>query len=165
MWQTEVSIDIAAPAERIYAYLADPRRHVEWSLGVAEIEQIRGDGIEVGAEFKAEEKVPVKFTSFSRITLLQPARRIEWSAWDGRTFHVDWAFEITPSGSSTLVVQRARVQPQNVLGRLLLFVIRRRQMPNENARSLRRLKEIIEARDADAGNQSLNPRANAAVKA
>jgi hypothetical protein len=144
MWQTEASIDVAAPAQEVYGYLSDFRRHKEWSLGVAEIEQTNGDMIAVGAEFEAVEKVPVRFTSYSRITRLEPPRWIEWSAWDGRAFQVSWAFEITASVDSTRVVQRACVQPQNLLGRALLLALRKRQIPKENAQSLLRLKSLLE---------------------
>lgn len=145
MWQTETSIEIAAEAETVYSYLADLRRHSEWSTGVADIEQTTGQGAEVGAEFRSEESVPMKFVSYSRITALEPPSRVEWCSWDGRTFRVEWAFELNGRGDTTVVVQRASFQPQNLLGRVLFRTMRKRQIPKENARSLASLKALLEA--------------------
>ena len=145
MWATQTSVEVAAPPQRIYDYLSDLRRHKEWSTGVADIEQIKGEGIQEGAEFKAQERVPAKFTSFSRITGLEPPSRIEWRSWDGRLFNVDWMFEIKPNGGLTQVVQSAHFQPQNLFGQLLLTFMRKRQIPKENGHSLRRLKQRLEA--------------------
>ena len=145
MWQTQASIDVAALPQIVYDYLADLRRHKEWSLGVEEINLVKGDRIEVGAEFKAEERVPMKFTSFSRITRLEPPSRIEWLAWDGRMFEVKWSFELRPTGSTTRVTQVARFEPRNILARALLLAIRKRQIPKENIKSLKRLKDCVEA--------------------
>jgi hypothetical protein len=145
MWTTESRVLVAAPQHQVFAYLSDFRRHNEWSLAVAEIEQTSGDGIGVGAEFVAHETVPMKFTSFSRITRLDAPSVIEWSAWDNRTFRVEWSFELSREQGATLVVQRAGVQPTSFPGKVLLNVMRRRQIPRENERSLQRLKAILEA--------------------
>jgi uncharacterized membrane protein len=144
MWQTETSIEVAAPAERVYEYLADLRRHKEWSRGVAEIEQTTPGPIQVGTEFKATEEVPMKFVSYSRITRLDPPHRVEWTAWDGSHMNVDWAFALTPTGDGTRVVQTAQFRPQSLLGRVLLTIMRKRQIPKENRASLERLKALLE---------------------
>ena len=145
MWQTEATIDIGAPPTKVFEYLADLRSHKEWSSGVAEIVQIKGEAITVGAEFEAREVVPMKFKSFSRITRLEAPLHIEWKAWDGRMFEVDWAFDIEPLGASTRLVQRAQFRPENAVARVLLAALRKRQIPKENARSLQRLKQRLEA--------------------
>ena len=37
MWETETAINIAAPTETVYEYLADFPRHSEWSTGMEEL--------------------------------------------------------------------------------------------------------------------------------
>lgn len=144
MWRTETEIEISAGTQEIYDYLADFGRHEEWSEGLEEIEPTPS-AEDPGREFVAREKVPAKFTSYCRVTALEPPVRIEWEAWDNRTFRVEWQFELVPNGTSTRVVQRATFMPQNLLGRALLVAMRRRQIPKENARSLARLKERLES--------------------
>jgi uncharacterized protein YndB with AHSA1/START domain len=147
MWETEVSIEVQGSSEAVFDYLADLRRHKEWWVGVAEIEQTTGDSIAVGAEFRAQEVVPVKFTSYSRITRLERPHVIEWRSWDGQAMEVDWSFELHADGpGATTVVQRGRFRTTSLMGRVIVFVLRRKQkVPRENLESLQRLKAAIES--------------------
>jgi len=148
MWKTETAIDIAAPVETVYDYLADFSRHPEWSTGVSELAPVGNGPVAVGTELKAVEEVPARFTSHTRITALEPPRRIAWESWDGRTAKVKWAFEISAQNGRTHLVQRAHVQPTSLLGRLLLAAMRKRQIPKENAASLARIKANLEKRNS-----------------
>jgi hypothetical protein len=58
MWEHEASIDIAAPPDEVYLYLADFGRHAEWSMSVATLEQLTPGPVGVGTEFKASETLP-----------------------------------------------------------------------------------------------------------
>lgn len=144
MWESEVSTDIAAPAEAVYRYLCDFERHKEWSLGVAELEPLTNGPLSVGKEFKASETTPFKFTSFARVTTLEPPQRIAWEAWDNRVMKVEWAMEISPRNGATHLVERSRWQPTNLLGRIIFNLMRKRRIPGENQQSLERLKTILE---------------------
>lgn len=146
MWETESKIDIAAPVETVYEYLADFTRHAEWSTGVEEVAPV-GNGattLAVGAEFQVSETVPAAFTSYTRITALEPGQRIAWESWDGRTARVTWAFELAEQNGNTRLRQRARFEPTSLLGRILLTFMRKRQIPKENQRSLARIKANLE---------------------
>jgi uncharacterized membrane protein len=144
MWETETAIDIAAPVETVYEYLADFSRHPEWSTGLEELVPVGKGPVSVGTELKATEKVPARFISYTRITGLEPGRLIAWESWDGRTAQVKWEFELSPQSGSTHLVQRARVEPTSLVGRILLTVMRKRQIPKENARSLAQIKAKLE---------------------
>lgn len=144
MWETETAINIAVPVETAYEYLADFPRHPEWSTGLEELAPVGQGPVTVGTEFKATEKVPARFTSYTRITGLEPGRRIAWESWDGRTMRVKWEFELNPQNDSTYLIQRARVEPTSLVGRILLSAIRKRQIPKENARSLAQIKAKLE---------------------
>jgi uncharacterized membrane protein len=144
MWETESAVDIAAPIETVYEYLADFTRHPEWSTGLEALAPVGNGPIAVGSELVATEKVPARFTSHTRITALEPGRRIAWEAWDGRTTHANWTFELAPYDGGTHLVQRAQFQPASLLGRLLLAAMRKRQIPKENAQSLARIKANLE---------------------
>lgn len=144
IWETETAIDIAAPVETVYEYLADFPRHPEWSTGLEELVATGNGPGGVGAEFKATEKVPARFTSYTRITGLEPGRRIAWESWDGSMMKVAWAFELSPGSRGTHLVQRARFEPTGLVGKILLTAVRKRQIPKENARSLAQIKARLE---------------------
>ena len=148
MWENAVSVDIAAPIEDVYGYLADFRRHAEWSYGVAEVEPSASANAGVGSEFKASETAPFKLTTFSRITALEPPSRIAWDASDGRHMSVQWSFELRPMDGATRLVERSRWQPTSLLGTIMLNLMRKRQVPKENRQSLERIKAILEERNA-----------------
>jgi uncharacterized membrane protein len=146
MWETESSIDIAAPVQDVYDYLADFSRHPEWSTGVDEITPAANGPLGVGTELKATETVPGRFTSHTRVTALEPDRRIAWESWDGRTARVQWAFELEEQDGRTHLVQRSCIELTSLLGRILFNLMRKRQMPKENAQSLARIKANLEQR-------------------
>src|SRR5712692_7884501 len=142
MWESEVSTDIAAPAEAVYHYLSDFERHNEWSLGVAELEPVSNGPVSVGKEFKASETRPFKFTSFARVTILEPPKRIAWEARDDRVMKVQWVFEMSSRDGTTHLVERSHWQPTNLLGTVIFNLMRKRQIPKENQQSLERIKAI-----------------------
>jgi uncharacterized protein YndB with AHSA1/START domain len=145
MWQSETSTEINAPPERVYAYLADFLHHKEWSRGVAEIEPVGATGaVAVGTELKATETIPRRMTSIARVTALEPPRRIAWDARVEGVMRVQWEFELQPTALGTRLVQRCRWQPQNLLGTVMLNLVRKRQVPKENQASLARIKAILE---------------------
>ncbi len=146
MWETETTIDIATPVETVYEYLADFPRHSEWSTGVEELVPVGKGPVTVGMELKATEKIPARFTSYTRITALEPGRRIAWESGDRRNMKVKWVFELSPQNGGAHLVQRAQVEPTSLLGRILLAAIRKRQIPKENARSLAQIKANLEKR-------------------
>lgn len=104
-----------------------------------------GNGpVTIGMELKATEKVPARFTSYTRITGLEPGRRIAWESGDGRNMKVKWVFELNPQNGSTRLVQRAQFEPTSLVGKILLATIRKRQIPKENAQSLAQIKAKLE---------------------
>ncbi|MGH2562608.1 MAG: SRPBCC family protein [Thermomicrobiales bacterium] len=145
MWESEVSIDVAAPIDQVFSYLAEFPRHTEWSRGATEITPVANSGpLGVGSEFEARESLPSKFTSYTRITAVDPPRHVAWDSTDRRMMRVAWSFELSPRESGTHLIQRSRWQPTNILGRVVFTVIRKRQIPKENRQSLERIKAILE---------------------
>ncbi len=145
MWSSETSIDIAAPVEKVYRYLADFTRHSEWSMSVATIEQVTPGPVGVGTEFKASEIIPTKLVSFARITALEAPTRVAWESTDHRVFRTNWEFLLSEYKGGTHLIQRVTFYPVSLLGQVVLF-IRKRQAPSENLKSLTRVKEILERR-------------------
>ena len=145
MWASEVSVDIDAPASEVYGFLADFPRHREWSSArMAELKQLTPGPVGVGSEFEASETVPAKVVTCSRITALEPGRRIAWHSWFGKLMAADWEFEVTDQSGITHLVQRSRWQPGNVGMEIFHRLVRRRRIPVENLHSLQRIKAILE---------------------
>jgi len=122
MWNNEVSIDIAAPPETVYRYLADFAQHGEWSMSVTTLEQMTPGPIGVGTEFKSTETLPQTFESFARITALDEPNRIAWESTDYQVFRTNWEFEITPNAGGTHLVQRVTFHPISDFGNEFMAV-------------------------------------------
>lgn len=142
-WKKRVSIEIAAPPEKVYAFLADFTRHGEWSMSVNKLEQITPGPIAVGTEFKSRETIPIEFDSFARVTALDAPVRVAWQSTDHRVFRTDWEFEIRPDGNGTHLEQQVTFFPISPMGDEILPV-RQMQVEPENLQSLRRIKAILE---------------------
>ena len=137
VYQGEVTVTIAAPAEQVYAYLADFQRHPEWVKNVSQVTPLRPGETGVGATFRTNEGPPpvgaastlrmmvhfvagvlggAKPYSEATITALEPPSRIAWRAGipKGAGFfnRAEWEFVLEPRGASTQVTQRYCWQPQ-----------------------------------------------------
>ena len=146
MWESEVDVDIDAPAADVYRYLADFPRHREWSSArMSELKALMPGAVGVGSEFEAAETVPAKVVTYSRITALEPNRRIAWHSWFGKQMAADWEFELTENGGATHLVQRSRWQPGNPGMAVFHRLVRRRRIPIENQHSLEQIKSALEA--------------------
>ena len=147
MWQTEVAIEIKAPVSEVYRYLSDFPRHREWSsASMTYLKQLTPGPIGVGSEFEAAETVPGKVVTRSRITALEPNRRIAWHAWLRNLTAVDWEFVLSERDGGTHLAQRSvwRVARWIEIVFVPLVLIRHRQIPLENLRSLERIKAALE---------------------
>lgn len=148
MWETQVSIDIEVPVERVYSRLLDFERHRDFSEGLADVRQTTPGRIAVGSRFRAEERVPGRYTSWSEITRLEEPRLIAWTAWVEGVMRTEWEFRLSPLEGGTRLVQASRWQPAGPVGLLMLNVHRKRHAPRENARTLERIKSVLEAERA-----------------
>ena len=145
MWEHEESIDIAAPPDEVYRYLADFGRHAEWSMSVAMLEQVTPGPVGVGTEFKATETLPQDLVSFARITALDEPTLIGWESTDYQVFRTRWSITLSPRNGGTHLVQHVRFEPIGTLGEQILL-IRKEQVPAENQQSLGRMKDILEGK-------------------
>ncbi len=142
-WQDEQHIEIAAPPDAIYRYLADFNSHVDWSAGVTRVDPPAGGRFVVGAEFTMAGAVPGE-TRTGRITALQAPMRIAWETTAERGLG-QWEFLVIPVAGATTLVQRSTLHPRNLLLWLLRDRKRARRLSIDNRTSLSRIKAIIEA--------------------
>lgn len=143
MWRNQISLKIDTPPEQVFRYLADFKRHGEWSMSVSSLEQITPGPMGVGAEFKSHETIPIEFDSFARITALDEPTRIAWESTDHKVFRTVWEFEIRPNNGGTHLTQHVTFYPISDIGNEFL-PIRQQQVEPENLASLGRIKQILE---------------------
>lgn len=148
MWECQVSVDIEVPVESVYRRLLDFERHADFSEGLAEVRQTTPGTIGVGSRFQAEERVPGRYKSWSEITNLDVPRLIAWKAWVEGVMRTEWEFRLSPIEGGTRLVQVSRWQPAGPVGFLMLNLHRKRNAPRENARTLARIKVVLEAERA-----------------
>jgi uncharacterized protein YndB with AHSA1/START domain len=97
------SIQVKAPPERVYSYVADFGRHPEWSPDDMRIQALTPGPARVGSKFKAEGTLQGKRNpSEVEITDLRPPGRIAFTATDksGPLYH---EFKFMPQDGGTLV--------------------------------------------------------------
>jgi hypothetical protein len=159
MWECQISVDIKAPAEQVYQRLKDFTCHSDFSDGLARVEQTSTGPIGVGTGFRAEERVPGKYVSFSEITALQEPRLIAWKAWVEGVMRTEWELQLSTHDGGTRLIQVSRWEAAGPIGFLMLNLHRKRNVPRENQRTLDRIKATLEdeASAASGGQADRNP--------
>jgi uncharacterized protein YndB with AHSA1/START domain len=154
MWQSEVSVEIDAPVAEVYSYLADFPRHPEWSsAALTDLRMLTPGPISVGSEFETVDHVPSKQVTRSRVTALEPNRRIGWHSLGLRgLLPVDWEFLLFDRDGRTQLVQRSAWDGS--VWPLLRLLGRRRQIPVENRHSLERIKAALENKVPVSGSRT-----------
>jgi uncharacterized protein YndB with AHSA1/START domain len=148
--KVSASTTIAAPADVVFAILADPRQHprIDGSGSVQEL--VEGpDRLDRGAEFHVSMKlfgVPYKITN--RVVEFAPDRRIAWRHFGGHR----WRYELEPlDDGTTRVTETFDYSRYDLARRTFIEVLR---FPERNRRgivgTLVRLKQAAES-DARSG--------------
>jgi uncharacterized membrane protein len=94
----ELSTNVAAPSERVWATIMDVERWPEWTASVTSVEKLEPGELKLGSRVRVKQPKlpPVVWT----ITVLEPGRRMEWQAKGPGSNTVAWhAAEPEGSGS------------------------------------------------------------------
>ena len=101
---TSAAVEIAAPAEAVWALVSDLPRMGEWSPETERVEWTGGaTGPSVGATFKGHNRVGARRWSTScTITVADPPRELAWDVKAVGGFAVaTWRYEIEPLGDTS----------------------------------------------------------------
>ena len=172
------TVTIAAPIERVYAYLADFPRHAEWAQSVQQLTVVEvGDTQGVGTIYRTAERQGWQadrrpFTALTsgvpgdtmcKVVELTPNRRIAWHSWapvPGVRHEGDFAFELAALPDGTRLTQTARLS-DNWLGDLvsrLMFKTTEAKAHAQWEASLRNIKLVLETPAmADAQPEGMHP--------
>jgi uncharacterized protein YndB with AHSA1/START domain len=128
------SIEIAAPAEKVWAMVSDVTRMPQWSPEQAATKWVGGaNGPAVGARFRGTNRNGWRTWSTScRVTEAEPGRRFAFRVRSYGMPVADWIYEFTPThGGCT--VHESTIDRRNFLihhGGTLVTGIRNRSMHN-----------------------------------
>ena len=139
------SIDIAAPAEQVFAILTDPQRLPEYAPGVTSVEDIRSTEQHLGDSFRATYAVlglrfPMSFTVTEHEPPTSRTTRFEGGMKGA------WTWRLSPRGKSThLTTTMEYEMAGGILGKAMNAVLVER-MNEKNAKGmLKNLKLVSEA--------------------
>jgi len=104
-----VSATVPAPADEVFMFVADTRNDPTWCPNVTAVEQLAGDGVQVGSRFRFHQTVEMRgrrLESDVEVEILSIGERtIEWSVDDRfQTRHV--VLTVTPTEGGSRVTQQ-----------------------------------------------------------
>lgn len=138
----EWSVDINAPSERVFEYVADFSRHPEWGMDDMVIEGPKGPTHE-GATYEAEGTLRGKRNkSTVFVSEIDPPKRIEFEAQDSSGI-VGHVLTFTPSNGGTHVTRELYAIKQPALAPLMFVIFRGAINKNFNG-ALQKLKSNLE---------------------
>jgi len=140
--RVEKQTTIAAPSEKVFAYVADFKRHPEWSGHGLRVTGPDGP-IAAGTTFSTESHQLGKQNDTVTVTEVVPGRRVafETTGKAGRVRH--WFDVAQGSGGATLAKGMEFLKP-SVSARLASPGIRL-NLPRALAKDLERIKRLVEA--------------------
>ncbi len=146
------SVDIAAPAETVFAILVDPRQHSRIDGSGSVRDTISGpDRLSRGATFGVDMKLAgVPYRISNRVVEFEEGRLIAWRHFGGHR----WRYELEPVGDGTRVTESFDYSRYGTPQRLLIEAF---GFPERNRRgieqTLRNLKSVAESA-AESGTES-----------
>ena len=97
-WIISRSIDVAAPADRIFELLADPRRHCDFDGSGSVKGAVSGpQRLSLGAKFGMDMRLGVPYRVSSQVKEFEEGRRIAWAHFGGHR----WRYELEPLDETT----------------------------------------------------------------
>ena len=147
----EVTVHMQAPAMKIWELIADVRNTGKFSPETFDAEWLDGaTGPELGARFRGHvrrnEIGPVYWTT-CRVTACEPGREFGFDVLIGERAANHWHYQLTPRDGGTDVTESFRLSPSPLLRiyGVLGGQLRRRRNIRDMARTLERIKNVVEA--------------------
>ena len=101
--EVQKSVAINAPPDRVWTFLSDPERILQWYLPLQRFEYVSDVRREVGAPFRFEEKVAGRVMTLECVvTEWTEPQRFSFEMTSGdmmKSYREAWTVEPTPSGS------------------------------------------------------------------
>lgn len=110
--QGRVTMRIMAPAERIWALIANLDRMGEWSPECYRVTWLDGatSPAKPGARFKGRNRWgPVRWSMICQVKSAEEGREISWATIQRGRELVSWRYELVPDGEGTIVTESFEV--------------------------------------------------------
>ena len=152
------SIHVNVPVDRVFDYLADLERHVEWSgelsYGLEKLQRVTPGPLKAGSVFKSVGRLSstAGVEDTSTITEIEPHNRLAWetvSEGAGQQNTFRWAYTLEPQGDGTkltyfLIERHFRPKPLPLWFPPLLWLVDHKVFAREMTGGLKRIKEALE---------------------
>lgn len=142
--QRSVSVErlIGAPAERIFAVLADPSRHCEID-GSGTLSRLTTSTapLTLGSTFSMRIKAGVSYTVKNRVLEFEENRLITWAHWQGQR----WSYRLEPQPDGGTLVRETFDWSTAKLPRSIELIGAHRKNVPSMEKTLERLAALVEA--------------------
>ena len=142
------SIEIAAPEERVWGLVSDPRRYPEWVVVTDRMLDVPSDGLQQGATYREYAGLaPFKSESEWVVTAFEPHRRQVHLGDDG-SFEIELTIEIKPLGGGSRLTQTLEVRPRGMLAalmRLMWPLVMKRRLQRANDQTVANVNRLVES--------------------
>ncbi len=145
--RVQKSVEIAAPPEKIWPFLVEPEKILEWCITLEKFEYTSEQRGGVGTIFYFEEKAAGRLMKLNfAVTEWVENKRIAFHKTSGNSvkgYEQSWTVEAAPSGSRFTFMEQVEL-PYGILGKIIgLFA--RRSSEATVGKMLARLKSLVEA--------------------
>jgi uncharacterized protein YndB with AHSA1/START domain len=141
------SVEIARPADDVYAYMVDPSHLTEWQEGLVSVRQEGEASVAVGSRFVTVRRVGGRERTMTmEIAELNPPKSFRGRGVDGPVRGIVHG-SVEPVGDGTR--SRATIELDfegHGIGMLLVPLVVRRQAKQEMPKNMRLLKDALESR-------------------
>ena len=154
--QDSRSVVIEAPAQRIYALVADLPRMGEWSPECRQVEWLEGSsGPAEGATFIGHNKGGpgglMKWSRRGRVLMADPGREFAFVTEEGGRESTEWRYRLEPTGTGTRVTESYAVHWIPTWARIVDVPTNRvRELREGLQRTLDQLKLVAEAMPSES---------------
>lgn len=141
----EQQIEINAPAEKVFNYVADISKHGEWGnpSQKLQVKQTSSGPIGQGATFESVGQQFGQQNDNVTITEYVPNQRVVYES-QGKAGHIRHAFEITPAGSAVQVTKTFDVIKAGFPFVIFLPMAKAFILPGALSKDLQRIKAKLE---------------------
>lgn len=145
MLRIRESIEVGAPVETVFEFVADFRNALQWMHGFHRFEPLTKQTSGKGAKVRAAGRLG-GFPVATELEIVEfvPNRRLVSVSDSGLRSNSAWLFEPIAQGTRVSFVASYEV-PRGIIGRVLSTVWLHRQLVDYTWKSLRNLKRIMEA--------------------
>ena len=142
MKRWEKSVDVNAPADKVFAYVSDFAHHAEWSGHGLQVTREGTGPVAVGASYSTTAKQFGTQREKSTVTSMTPPREFAWDSVGalGRIHH--W-FSLREDASKTTVTKGAEVVEPKFLAKMTMFKISK-DLPKTLQSDLEKIKATVE---------------------